>query len=103
MDITSPALDYVAGIHRFTAANGVPFTAVILYGDDGQMLIAFYDRRWMRTTDFGQFTGASYYISTLTEDRYRHIKHGLNLHGGVTEWTVDADSMIDLYLWMENR
>lgn len=96
---------YYSPVFEFTAANGVPFTAV--YNDphdhrDDEPLIGFYDRRYA-SSPYGQFTGASYYVSSLVEGRYHHIKSGLNLHGGVTDWTVDADSMIELYRWMEKQ
>lgn len=93
------------------AANGVPFRAVLLtdgvsenYGklnDNGKPEIEFYDRRYGHTPD-GQFTGARYYTETLLEDLgwYPGKVGGLNLHGGVDDWTLDAEVYDQILDWL---
>ncbi|WNN94805.1 hypothetical protein SEA_PHREDRICK_252 [Streptomyces phage Phredrick] len=93
------------------AANGVPFRAVLLtdgvsenYGklnDNGKPEIEFYDMRDKHTSD-GQFTGARYYTETLLEDRgwYPGKVGGLNLHGGVDDWTLDDEVYQQILDWV---
>ena len=53
--------------------------------------VEFYDPMWPESAhpELGQFIGR-YYITTL-QDRDRN--QGLDLHGGVPEWGIDADAM----------
>ena len=52
--------------------------------------VQFYDGRYDHT-DLGQFTGGSYYASTLLETKAeRGGGYGINLHGGVPDWTICA-------------
>jgi hypothetical protein len=57
--------------------------------------IAFYDTKQANDTiwPIGQFTGGSYYIETLLKDRQQLEEGGLNLHGGVEEWSASPDEM----------
>lgn len=67
------------------AENGIPFRAVVNKKVDREAIIHFYDRRYHHTEN-GQFTGASYYVSTFLEAS----EGGLSLYGGVADWTLDA-------------
>lgn len=49
------------------------------------------DFRDTLTGDLGQFTGGSYYLSTLLEGGPRAVD--LNLYGGEPAWTVTAQSL----------
>lgn len=79
----------------FTAANGVPFRAVLILSEEDytfplgeyrEPLVEFYDQRYPHT-EHGQFV-SRYYYSTL----YGHTG-GLCLYGGVPAWEVDERSM----------
>ena len=60
--------------------------------DSDKPLVEFYDVRYPHT-EFGQFV-SRYYVSTiLGEDGYVPKNSGLNLHGGVPEWTVSEQDM----------
>lgn len=70
------------------AENGVPFRVIMQAKPDSnkEATVSFYDRRHNHTVH-GQFTGGSYYISTLLE---ANSNGGLNLYGGVADWTIDS-------------
>ena len=86
----------------FIAKNGVPFLPRRLnYGDKygrenclthdkSDPLIEFYDTRY-KDSDFngGQFV-SRYYLSTLLQHK---PDTGLNLHGGVPDWKIDAQNL----------
>ena len=60
--------------------------------DSDKPLVEFYDVRYPHT-EFGQFV-SRYYVSTiLGDDGYGPKNSGLNLHGGVPEWTVSEQDM----------
>lgn len=96
----------VSGPLSVTAANGVPFTVRLVrkgdhYGLDGCLvhdeddpLVEFYDARYPHT-EYGQFV-SRYYLSTLLDDPV----WGLDLDGGVEDWTVDGDTMSTVYVWL---
>jgi hypothetical protein len=85
----------------FTNERGVPFRVVLLAAGEtnpnypaataGEPVVEFYDRRYQHTPD-GQFTGARYYLRTLTADGRRHNAVGLDLHGGVDSWQMDGET-----------
>ncbi len=83
------------------AENGVPFRVVFLpFGENmsGAPLVKFYDRRYAHTPD-GQFTGGRCDLSTiLAGDSFS----GLNLYGGVPDWTVDGDTMHLVRKWLNS-
>lgn len=83
--------------------EGIPFRVVFL-PDGGRFynapVVEFYDRRYSET-DHGQFTGARYYAETLFQSADRHEDYGLNLHGGVPEWSIDKGSMVQIFDWLE--
>ena len=91
-------------IHFTDAKSGIPFTAVIehvqgtLPSPENKPKIAFYDARYP-ATEFGQFTAGRYYLETILE-----VKRGLDLHGGIPEWTICAESMqsllIEIHEWI---
>lgn len=51
--------------------------------------VEFYDARYPNFGEHGQFV-SDYYISTILEDS---DGNGLDLDGGIDEWTIPADSM----------
>lgn len=81
------------------SANGVPFR-VVFDPDKGtlndQGAVSFFDRRYP-LTEHGQFV-SDYYRSTLMGDF--DGTRGLNLHGGVEEWSVDANNMWLVVQWL---
>lgn len=73
---------------------------------DGGLVASFLDLKQdkVRFPD-GQFTGGCYYVSTLLgEDGFgwdiRKANGGLNLYGGVPEWTVDAATVKKVGAWL---
>lgn len=98
----------------FMAANGVPFRVLaIAVGAEGpnkyrapatdrtDPIVEFYDRIGAVGGKHGQFTGGYYDADTLLgRDGYGHADGGLNLYGGVDDWTVDADSMDLVRAWL---
>lgn len=83
------------------AGNGVPFrviahTAGSRPGDGGHATVEFYDRRHPHT-EHGQFTGGSYALASLLDDRPRR---GLMLHMGVSAWTLDPFTMARVMEWL---
>lgn len=75
------------------------------HGEDDPM-VEFFDRRHARPGHLGQFV-SSYYASTLTRrceynrDSPPLSQTGLNLHGGVPEWSVCAEDMANVMNWLE--
>lgn len=62
-------------------------------------LVEFYDRRYAHTPH-GQFV-SRYYASTLLSSP--NASGGINLHGGVPEWTVGDEVMGIVIPWLENH
>jgi hypothetical protein len=61
--------------------------------DGDRPLVEFYDARYPHT-EFGQFV-SRYYVETILSDKGNGSKNtGLNLDGGVPEWTVSANDMV---------
>ena len=60
--------------------------------------VKFYDTEHI-TKDWphGQFTGGSYYVTTLLEDRKGLEEGGLNLHGGVDAWSATNEEMVEVF------
>lgn len=58
-------------------------------------LVEFYDTRYSHTP-LGQFV-SRYYLSTLLD---READTGLNLDGGVPSWSVSAEAMNAIHLWL---
>ena len=61
--------------------------------NDGGRMVEFYDVS-VSTENFpnGQFV-SGYYVDTLLEDRNQIEDRGLDLDGGVTDWTVGGSEM----------
>lgn len=86
--------------HTFKAENGVTFLARRIDQDKSyglndclthgatDALVEFYDTRYPHTA-YGQFV-SRYYLSTLQEHA---LDEGLNLCGGVPDWSSDAASL----------
>lgn len=99
--------DFSASAHLdVTAANGVPFRVTIhpngrnrfdsLVENHGA-IVAFSDLRFVeKFGPDGQFV-SSYYTTDLLE----RSGYGLNLDGGIDDWTVDADTMNLVRAWVE--
>lgn len=95
-----------------TAANGIRFNVHIVrkggkYGLDNRLIwdkdepaVEFYDTRFPHTP-LGQFV-SSYYVETLIADGPRN-ECGLNLHGGVADWTIDAVAMSIVRGWLREN
>ena len=85
----------------YKAENGVTFNYRVIkkgdhYGrndclthDKSDAMIEFYDDRF-KHTDHGQFV-SRYYIKTLIDHLGDHT--GLCLDGGISEWSIDADTL----------
>ena len=59
-------------------------------------LVEFYDSRYAHT-EFGQFI-SRYYVSTILES-----DKGLCLEGSVPEWSVSADDMPAVRVWLKKE
>jgi hypothetical protein len=83
--------------------NGIPFLVLDLKpGQVGAYPVAraerqveFYDARFPHTR-YGQFV-SRYYADTLLTGRLR----GLNLNGGVPNWSIDADTWTTIEQWLK--
>ena len=69
-----------------------------------KMLVSFYDTRYNHT-QYGQFIGRYYASTLLGLDGYgRGIKdRGLNLHGGVDDWFINADNANHVVDFIEGK
>lgn len=85
----------------FTSNQGVLFRALLTTEGSfsGEPVVKFYDQRYPHTPN-GQFTGASYYVSTLMRDYERLSQTGLRLHGGEPVWDLDARSFRTVANWI---
>lgn len=81
--------------------DNIPIRATIdtEVATDDEVIVKFYDRRH-NFDPHGQFTGANYYLSTLVQDRDR-LQNGLNLHGGVDDWSLGANQMSLFFQWVD--
>lgn len=88
-----------------TTDNGKPWNIT----SDGKTL-KFYDGSSLQDhdgvasyafTEYGQFV-SSYYISTFLEGNWKRERgRGLNLNGGVPEWSITGQTMDDIMDWAE--
>lgn len=92
------------------AANEVPFRVLLVpigaecpnhpsVSPATEPIVEFYDTRSMQTKD-GQFV-SRYFVSTLLEPRADGKTYGLDLYGGVSNWTIDATTMGSVRAWLE--
>ena len=91
----STGLSFNARIVRQGDSYGRDFK---LTHDGAEPLVEFYDKRFPHTTDpegvvLGQFV-SRYRLSTLFPDGVS--QGGLNLDGGISAWSLDAEAMEDL-------
>ena len=81
---------------RVTNDKNITFNVVLSKDKKDQNLVSFYDTRYNHT-QYGQFVGR-YYASTLLgldgwSSRGSSIRdRGLNLHGGIDDWSINADN-----------
>ena len=72
-----------------------------------KMLVSFYDTRYNHT-QYGQFVGR-YYANTLLgldgwSSRGSSIRdRGLNLHGGIDDWSINADNANHVVDFIEGK
>jgi len=62
-------------------------------------LVEFYDLRYHNVRGFtpdGQFVSRYYLESLVGRDR----RYGLDLQGDVSDWTIDASTMLSVILWL---
>jgi hypothetical protein len=78
---------------RVTNDKNITFNVVLSKDKKDQNLVSFYDTRYNHT-QYGQFVGRYYASTLLGLDGYGSgIKdRGLNLHGGVDNWFINADN-----------
>ena len=81
---------------RVTNDKNITFNVVLSKDKKDQNLVSFYDTRYNHT-QYGQFVGR-YYANTLLgldgwSSRGSSIRdRGLNLHGGIDDWSINADN-----------
>lgn len=108
---------------ELTAANGVPFTFVYIPAgqagpnparhpaDSDRATVEIYDARFKDGGAFhptyGQFTSASYRAETfLGRDEWdsgEPGRYGLNIYGGVDDWTLDAATYLAAQRWVAQQ
>ena len=78
---------------RVTNDKNITFSVVLSKDKKEQNLVSFYDTRYNHT-QYGQFIGRYYASTLLGLDGYGSgIKDkGLNLHGGIADWFINADN-----------
>tara|TARA_R110002126_G_scaffold51994_3_gene141935 strand:- start:68 stop:358 length:291 start_codon:yes stop_codon:yes gene_type:complete len=78
---------------RVTNDKNITFNVVLSKDKKEQNLVSFYDTRYNHT-QYGQFIGRYYASTLLGLDGYGSgIKdRGLNLHGGIAGWFINADN-----------
>lgn len=81
--------------------NGVPFRIVYTpsaQDDHGNTVgaVEFFDRRWDHTAN-GQFV-SSYWLGAILDGS----NSGIDLQGGVDDWTIDAINMGTVRFWLRN-
>ena len=65
--------------------------------DKDDPMVEFYDTRHPHT-EWGQFV-SRYNLSTLRE----HPERGINLDGGIPDWSVSAELMSEVYAWLPDN
>lgn len=74
---------------KIIAKNDAYGRADCLTHDDDELMVEFYDGRYIENFDpEGQFV-SRYNLSTIVENNNR----GINLHGGVESWSINAEAM----------
>lgn len=87
-------------VSRIVGYRDVKFTAV-LYSkrSEDDPIVGFFDTRHMHT-EYGQFTGASYYTSTFLEIA---PGSGLQLYGGVLGWYLTPRAVQEVKDWLKEE
>ncbi len=75
-------------------SNGIPFNVVLHLNSENKQVVSFYDARY-DFTEYGQFTGGSYYLEDIADH-----EGGLCLHGGVSDWNIDEKGMKQVVNWL---
>jgi hypothetical protein len=75
-------------------SNGIPFNVVLHLNSENKQVVSFYDGRY-EFTEYGQFTGGSYYVEDIADH-----EGGLCLHGGVSDWNIDEKGMKQVVNWL---
>jgi hypothetical protein len=75
-------------------SNGIPFNVVLHLNSENKQVVSFYDARY-DFTEYGQFTGGSYYVEDIADH-----EGGLCLHGGVSDWNIDEKGMKRVVKWL---
>ena len=92
---------------RVTNDKNITFSVVLSKDKKDQNLVSFYDTRYNHT-QYGQFVGR-YYANTLLgldgwSSRGSSIKDkGLNLHGGIADWFINADNANHVVDFIEGK
>lgn len=92
---------------RVTNDKNITFSVVLSKDKKDQNLVSFYDTRYNHT-QYGQFVGR-YYANTLLgldgwSSRGSSIRdRGLNLHGGVDNWFINADNANHVVDFIEGK
>ena len=92
---------------RVTNDKNITFNVVLSKDKKDQNLVSFYDTRYDHT-QYGQFVGR-YYADTLLgldgwSSRGSSIRdRGLNLHGGIDDWSINADNANHVVDFIEGK
>ena len=81
---------------RVTNDNNITFNVVLSKDKKDQNLVSFYDTRYNHT-QYGQFVGRYHANTLLGLDSWSRFDssirdRGLNLHGGIAGWFINADN-----------
>jgi len=89
---------------RVTNDKNITFSVVLSKDKKDQNLVSFYDTRYNHT-QYGQFVGRYYASTLLGLDGYGSgIKdRGLNLHGGIADWFINADNANHVVDFIEGK
>ena len=89
---------------RVTNDKNITFSVVLSKDKEDQNLVSFYDTRYNHT-QYGQFVGRYYASTLLGLDGYGSgIKDkGLNLHGGIDDWFINADNANHVVDFIEGK
>lgn len=87
-------------VSRVSGYGTIKFTAVLnSKRAEDNPIVGFFDTRY-RFTEYGQFTGASYYADTFLEIA---PKSGLQLYGGVPAWYLSPEAVQEVKDWLKEE
>lgn len=89
---------------RVTNDKNITFSVVLSKDKKEQNLVSFYDTRYDHT-QYGQFVGRYYASTLLGLDGYGSSirDRGLNLHGGIADWFINADNANHVVDFIEGK